>query len=57
MVHYVLSGFELELYATHEYPYIYWYLHEFLYGWLCSTLNRAINLQEAVVGTYTLPRN
>ena len=24
MINYTLSGFELELYATHEYHYIYW---------------------------------
>ena len=44
MIHYLLSGFELELYATHEYPYIFWYLYEFLFGWMVSTLNRASNL-------------
>jgi len=43
MIAYVESGFELELYAVHEYPYILWYLGEFLYGWLLSTLNRADN--------------
>jgi len=43
MISYVESGFELELYAVHEYPYILWYLGEFLYGWLLSTLNRADN--------------
>ena len=40
MISYVESGFELELYAVHEYPYILWYLGEFLYGWLLSTLSR-----------------
>ncbi|RWS18030.1 N-alpha-acetyltransferase 35: NatC auxiliary subunit-like protein [Dinothrombium tinctorium] len=44
MIQYLLSGFELELYSTHEYPYIFWYLYEFLYGWMVSTLNRASNL-------------
>ena len=24
MIHYTLAGFELELYAIHEYHYIYW---------------------------------
>jgi len=43
MISYVESGFELELYAVHEYPYILWYLGEFLYGWLLSTLSRADN--------------
>jgi len=41
MIRYLESGFELELYAVHEYPYILWYLGEFLYGWLISTLSRA----------------
>ncbi|RWS30913.1 N-alpha-acetyltransferase 35: NatC auxiliary subunit-like protein [Leptotrombidium deliense] len=44
MIQYLISGFELELYATHEYPYIFWYLYEFLFGWMVSTLNRATNL-------------
>uniref|UniRef100_T1JZA6 Protein MAK10 homolog n=1 Tax=Tetranychus urticae TaxID=32264 RepID=T1JZA6_TETUR len=41
MIQYLLSGFELELYSTHEYPYIFWYLYEFLYSWMASTLYRA----------------
>ncbi|KZC10889.1 N-alpha-acetyltransferase 35, NatC auxiliary subunit, partial [Dufourea novaeangliae] len=41
MVMYLLSGFELELYSVHEYHYIFWYLYEFLYGWLVSALTRA----------------
>ncbi|XP_037114142.1 N-alpha-acetyltransferase 35, NatC auxiliary subunit [Syngnathus acus] len=41
MIQYLLSGFELELYSMHEYYYIYWYLSEFLYAWLMSTLSRA----------------
>lgn len=41
MIQYVLSGFELELYSSHEYTYIFWYLYEFLYGWMVSALNRA----------------
>lgn len=41
MVMYLLSGFELELYSTHEYHYIFWYLYQFLYGWLVSALTRA----------------
>ncbi|CAG2108905.1 unnamed protein product [Medioppia subpectinata] len=51
MTQYLLSGFELELYSPHEYQYIFWYLYEFLYGWIVSTLNRASNLileQEAI---------
>lgn len=41
MIRYLYSGFELELYSLHEYAYIYWYLHEFLYAWLLSTYSRA----------------
>ncbi|XP_035667068.1 N-alpha-acetyltransferase 35, NatC auxiliary subunit-like isoform X1 [Branchiostoma floridae] len=41
MIQYLLSGLELELYSTHEYQYVFWYLYEFLYGWLLSTLSRA----------------
>ncbi|KAG8181137.1 hypothetical protein JTE90_002497 [Oedothorax gibbosus] len=41
MIQYLLSGFELELYSSHEYIYIFWYLYEFLYGWMVSSLSRA----------------
>nr|KAF7417202.1 hypothetical protein H0235_011733 [Vespula pensylvanica] len=41
MIMYLLSGFELELYSVHEYHYIFWYLHEFLYAWLVSAITRA----------------
>jgi len=41
MIRYILSGFELELYSLHEFAYIYWYLHEFLYAWLLLAYNRA----------------
>ncbi|XP_013389970.1 N-alpha-acetyltransferase 35, NatC auxiliary subunit [Lingula anatina] len=41
MIYYIQSGFELELYAPHEYHYIFWYLYEVLYNWLVSSLNRA----------------
>lgn len=54
MTQYLLSGFELELYSSHEYHYIFWYLYEFLYAWIVSTLNRASNLiieQELIAGT------
>ncbi|KAK7579647.1 hypothetical protein V9T40_000276 [Parthenolecanium corni] len=44
MIMYLLSGFELELYSAHEYTYIFWYLNEFLYGWLISALTRAENI-------------
>ena len=53
MTQYLLSGFELELYSPHEYHYIFWYLYEFLYAWILSTLNRASNLiieQELIAG-------
>ncbi|CAB1321655.1 unnamed protein product [Coregonus sp. 'balchen'] len=47
MIQYLLSGFELELYSMHEYYYIYWYLSEFLYAWIMSTLSRADSSQMA----------
>ena len=53
MTQYLLSGFELELYSSHEYHYIFWYLYEFLYAWIVSTLNRASNMiieQELIAG-------
>jgi hypothetical protein len=40
MIRYVLSGFELELYARHEYTYIFYYLHELLYPWLINCVHR-----------------
>uniref|UniRef100_A0A3B4A0S7 N-alpha-acetyltransferase 35, NatC auxiliary subunit n=1 Tax=Periophthalmus magnuspinnatus TaxID=409849 RepID=A0A3B4A0S7_9GOBI len=46
MIQYLLSGFELELYSMHEYYYVY-YLSEFLYAWLMSTLSRADSSQMA----------
>ncbi len=47
MVRYILTGFELELYSQHEYPYLYWYLYELLFPWLTSCLQRAdSHLQE-----------
>ena len=41
MVRYLQSGFELELYSVHEYPYVYWYLYELLYPWVTTCLHRA----------------
>lgn len=38
---YLLSGFELELYSVHEYLYIFWYLYEYLFGFLITALKRA----------------
>nr|XP_018903163.1 PREDICTED: N-alpha-acetyltransferase 35, NatC auxiliary subunit [Bemisia tabaci] len=43
MIMFLLSGFELELYSVHEYTYVFWYLYEFLYGWVISSLTRADN--------------
>ncbi|CAH1797590.1 unnamed protein product [Owenia fusiformis] len=43
MIRFAQSGFELELYAVHEYHYVFWYLFECLYNWLLSTLTRAEN--------------
>ncbi|XP_060805170.1 N-alpha-acetyltransferase 35, NatC auxiliary subunit isoform X1 [Amyelois transitella] len=50
MIAYLLSGLELELYSVHEYHYIFWYLNEFLYGWLVSALGRAEALAGAGAG-------
>ena len=38
---FLLSGFELELYSTHEYSYFYWYLYELLFPWITTCLHRA----------------
>ncbi|XP_072050526.1 N-alpha-acetyltransferase 35, NatC auxiliary subunit-like isoform X2 [Amphiura filiformis] len=46
MIRHVLSGFELELYATHEYHYIFWYLADFLYAWFISTVTRADSMLQ-----------
>lgn len=43
---YLLSGLELELYAVHEYIYIFWYLSQFLSNWIVTTLSRAELLAE-----------
>jgi hypothetical protein len=43
-VTFVLSGFALELYAPHEYPYLYCYLSEFLFNWMHENLDRAGNM-------------
>lgn len=43
---YLLSGLELELYAVHEYIYIFWYLSQFLSNWIVTTLSRAELLSE-----------
>lgn len=31
-IKYVLAGLELELFSAHEYPYVFWYLYDILYG-------------------------
>ena len=36
-----MSGFELELFSAHEYPYLYWYLYELLFPWLTTCLHKA----------------
>ena len=47
MIRYILSGFELELFSVHEFPYLYWYLYELLYPWLTTCLHKAdSHLQE-----------
>ncbi|XP_022671028.1 N-alpha-acetyltransferase 35, NatC auxiliary subunit-like isoform X2 [Varroa destructor] len=40
-IRYLLAGFELELYAVHEYGYIFWYLYEYLYRFLVTVLSQA----------------
>lgn len=45
---YILSGLELELYSLHEYMYIYWYLAEYLYNWIITTLTRAECLADMI---------
>ncbi|XP_068144269.1 N-alpha-acetyltransferase 35, NatC auxiliary subunit homolog isoform X1 [Drosophila tropicalis] len=44
MLIFLMSGFELELYAVHEFLYIYWYPYEFLVGFLVSALTRTENI-------------
>uniref|UniRef100_A0A182N844 Protein MAK10 homolog n=1 Tax=Anopheles dirus TaxID=7168 RepID=A0A182N844_9DIPT len=41
MSFYLLAGLELELYSVHEYLYIFWYLYQYLFGWIVSALTRA----------------
>ncbi|XP_038078607.1 N-alpha-acetyltransferase 35, NatC auxiliary subunit-like isoform X1 [Patiria miniata] len=55
MIRYVLSGFELELYAAHEYHYIYWYLADFLYAWFISTITRADSMLQDNEAAFTEP--
>ncbi|PIK41723.1 putative N-alpha-acetyltransferase 35, NatC auxiliary subunit [Apostichopus japonicus] len=52
MMAYILLGFELELYAVHEYHYIYWYLADFLLAWYISTLTRADNMLQEHEAAY-----
>ncbi|KAK9510388.1 hypothetical protein O3M35_005183 [Rhynocoris fuscipes] len=40
---FILSGFDLELYSTHEYCYIYWYLCEYVYELIIYSLSCADN--------------
>eukprot|EP00106_Octopus_bimaculoides_P003105 XP_014770547.1 PREDICTED: N-alpha-acetyltransferase 35, NatC auxiliary subunit-like [Octopus bimaculoides] len=57
MINYTLAGLELELYATYEYHYIFWYLHEMLYAWMVSTLVRADSflLEHEAQNVYCVP--
>jgi hypothetical protein len=60
MIQYLNSGFDLDLYSDHEFVYIYWYLYEFLYAWLISTLTRASNLlieQQNLAGMFISTRD
>eukprot|EP00088_Acartia_fossae_P044709 TRINITY_DN4761_c0_g1_i1.p1 TRINITY_DN4761_c0_g1~~TRINITY_DN4761_c0_g1_i1.p1 ORF type:complete len:760 (+),score=180.75 TRINITY_DN4761_c0_g1_i1:119-2281(+) len=49
MIKYILSGFELELFAVHEYTYIFFYLHDLLYPWLINCLHRADISRKEIV--------
>lgn len=40
---FLISGFELELFAKYECHYVYWYLCEIILNWQTSTLNRVDN--------------
>uniref|UniRef100_A0A915IJZ5 Protein MAK10 homolog n=1 Tax=Romanomermis culicivorax TaxID=13658 RepID=A0A915IJZ5_ROMCU len=40
MLEYLLLGFELELYSTHEYAFIFWYLNEILFKWIINVLSK-----------------
>lgn len=46
MIQYLLFGFELELYAEHEFHFVYWYLQENLLSAMLLILVRARNFQE-----------
>lgn len=57
---YLLSGLELELYSVHEYLYIFWYLYEFLFGWVVSALTRAdtyLNEEEKLLDSKQNSKN
>ncbi|CRK96643.1 CLUMA_CG010002, isoform A [Clunio marinus] len=41
MLHFLLLGFELELYSICEYFYIYWYMENVTLSWIISTLAQA----------------
>lgn len=56
MLHYVQSGFELELYAIHEYHYIFWYLSDFLYAWFISTVSQADSMLGDHESQYAEPQ-
>ncbi|VDO40946.1 unnamed protein product [Onchocerca flexuosa] len=44
--HFYLS-FYLDLFASFEYSYVYWYLNEVVFKWLVNTLDRSITLVAA----------
>ncbi|XP_047139471.1 N-alpha-acetyltransferase 35, NatC auxiliary subunit isoform X1 [Hydra vulgaris] len=51
MIQHTFLGFELELFNTHEFHYVYWYL-DYLFGWANNCLHRAemlLNVQEQYI--------
>jgi len=51
MIQHIFLGFELDLFNTHEFHYVYWYL-DYLFGWANNCLLRAemlLGAQEKVI--------
>lgn len=42
--HHFYLSFYLDLFASFEYPYVYWYLSEVTFKWLVNTMDRSIAL-------------
>lgn len=54
MTEYLLSGFELELYADTELHFVYWYLYDVLYHCEVQTIVRADNAVQENEAAYLL---